>query len=114
MNRPHVGLQVLSSVIGQRALFTQRTADQIFSGRSEKRLTFPATNMDAGKIFIFLSFLVMSFQGCFSTERKKSFSSCKDGKGSFYDYEMNDIHGSKLSQEFYKNNIDLVMNVATY
>lgn len=67
--------------------------------------------MDAEKIFIFLA---VCFQGCFFAERKKSFSSCKDGEGSLYDYEMNDIHGSKLSQEFYKKHVALVVNVATF
>ena len=78
----------------------------------KRRLAFTATiNMDAGKIFIFLA---VCFQGCSFTERKKSFSPCKDGEGSLYDYEMNDIHGSKLSQEFYKKHVALVMNVATF
>ena len=67
--------------------------------------------MDAGKIFIFLA---VYFHGCFSTERKKSFSLCKDGKGSLYDYPMKDVYGLKLPEKFYKKHVALVMNVATF
>lgn len=68
--------------------------------------------MDAVKLLVFVA---VYFQGCFSTERKKSFSPCKDAsKGSLYDYTMNDIHGVKLDEKFYKNQVTLVMNVATF
>ena len=67
--------------------------------------------MDAVKIFIFLT---VYFQGSLCTERKKSFSSCHDGKGSFYDHSIDDIHGLKVPKSFFKNHVALVINVATY
>ena len=67
--------------------------------------------MDAARVFILLA---VYFQGSLCTERKKSFSSCKDGKGSLYDFRVNDIHGLKVPETFYRNNVALVMNVATY
>ena len=68
--------------------------------------------MDAVKLLVFVA---VYFQGCFSTERKKSFSPCKGAsKGSLYDYTINDIHGVKLDEKFYKNQVTLVMNVATF
>lgn len=67
--------------------------------------------MDAVKLLIFVA---VHFQGCFLTERKKSFSPCKDGKGTLYDYTVNDIHGVKLDEKFYKNQVTLIMNVATF
>lgn len=67
--------------------------------------------MDAAKIFLFLA---VYLQGSLCSERKKSFSSCKDGKGSLYDYAIKDIYDMQVPESFYKNHIDLVINVATY
>ncbi|KAJ7381022.1 hypothetical protein OS493_004617 [Desmophyllum pertusum] len=60
--------------------------------------------MDAAKIFLFLA---VYLQGSLCSERKKSFSSCKDGKGSLYDYAIKDIYDMQVPQSFYKNHIDL-------
>ena len=67
--------------------------------------------MDAAKAVFFLA---VCLQGGLCTERKKSFSTCKEGEGSFYDYSIDDIHGLKVPETFYENHVTLVMNVATY
>ena len=67
--------------------------------------------MDAVKTFILFA---VCLQGGLCTERKKSFSSCHDGKGSFYDFSIDDIHGLKVPVTFHKNHVAFVINVATY
>lgn len=67
--------------------------------------------MTAAKVFFLLA---VYLQGGFTTERNKSFSKCKEGEGSFYDFSIKDIYGLKVPDTDYKNHVALVMNVATF
>lgn len=67
--------------------------------------------MTAAKVFFLLA---VYLQGGLSTERNKSFSKCKEGEGSFYDFSIKDIYGLKVPDTDYKNHVALVMNVATF
>ena len=110
---PHVDLQVQQHLIGLLNGVKLKPLDTIQPPNKSSTFWLLKTvtiHMEAVKIFT----LLMVYQGSLCSEIKKSFRSCKDGRGSLYDYPLNDIHGSRLPKRSYKNHVTLVMNVATF